>query len=127
MEVPLGNSHATNVDWEEYLCVNVDRFDVTLDCSTNYWVSGSYIYVYAELANSEEELILKARHDGYQNNQNTYYLRRFEVGISEQWYYQMGAVPGNWSTTTLRDGHRLRRALSQPPRTRSSSTRSSSL
>lgn len=96
MEVPLGNSHATNVDWEEYLCVNVDRFDVTLDCSTNYWVSGSYIYVYAELANSEEELILKARHDGYQNNQNTYYLRRFEVGICEQWYYQMGAVPGNW-------------------------------
>ena len=96
MEVPVGHSYPSSVDWTEYLCVSVDRFDVTLDCSTSYWVSGSYIYVYAELASGEEELILKARHDGYQNNQNTFYLRRFEVGVSEQWYYRMGDVPGGW-------------------------------
>ena len=96
MEVPLGNNLPSSTDRVDYLCVTVDRFDVTVDCSTTYWESGSYLYIYAELPDGQEELILKARHDGYQNNDVTYYLRRQSVTVMEQWYYKMGDPQGSW-------------------------------
>ena len=96
MEVALGNSYSSNQDHSDYLCVTVDRFDVTVDGSASFWASGSYIYVYAVLADGEEDMILKARFDAYQHNENTYWLRREEITISEQWYYKMGDVPANW-------------------------------
>ena len=96
MEVPLGHSYPSNTDRVDYLCVTVDRFDVTVDCSTTYWESGSYLYIYAELPDGQEELILKARQDGYQNNDVTYYLRRQSVTVMEQWYYKMGDPQGSW-------------------------------
>ena len=96
MEVPLGHSYPSSTDRVDYLCVTVDRFDVTVDCSTTYWESGSYLYIYAELPDGQEELILKARQDGYQNNDVTYYLRRQSVTVMEQWYYKMGDPQGSW-------------------------------
>ena len=96
MEVAVGHSYPDRKDHVDYLCVTVDRFDVTLDCSYTHWISGSYIYVYAVLADDNGELLLKARFDGNQNNDNTYYLRRNTINVMEEWYYKMGEVPANW-------------------------------
>ena len=96
MEVAVDHSYPNSQDHVDYFCVTVDRFDVTLDCSYTYWISGSYIYVYAVLTDDKEELLLKARFDGNQNNDNTYYLRRNTINVMEEWYYKMGEVPANW-------------------------------
>ena len=96
MEVPTGHTYPSSQDRVDYFCVTVDRFDITLDCSYTYWAKNSYIYVYAVLTESNEELLLKARFDGNQNNDNTYYLRRNSINVMEDWFYKMGDVPGNW-------------------------------
>ena len=96
MEVAIGNTYSSYTDHVDYLCMTVDRFDVTVDGSSSFWCANSYIYVYAVLADNEEDLILKARFDNYQHNDNTYWLRRESITISEQWYYKMGDVPANW-------------------------------
>ena len=45
-EVPIGNNHVNNQDRTEYICITVDRFDVTVDGSVQYWARDSFIYVY---------------------------------------------------------------------------------
>ena len=95
-EVQSGHTHPSNTDWTHYLCINVDRFDVTFDSDSSYWSSGSYYYMYAMLPDGEEEMVVKGRYDANQGNIHTHYLRRPSINHSEQWYYKMGEVPNNW-------------------------------
>ena len=96
MEVPIGHTNPSGRDHVDYLCVSAERFDVTLDCSSLNWASNSYIYVYAVLIDQEEELLLKARFDGFQSNDNTYYLRRYTINVLDEWHFKMGSLPSNW-------------------------------
>ena len=108
MEVPIGHTNPANTDVANTLCVNAERYDVTLDCSDIHWYQNSYIYVYAMLADGESELMLKARYDGYQSNDNTYYLRRHTINVVDEWYYKMGELPANWyddNTSGWAQGH----------------------
>ncbi|KNB42200.1 hypothetical protein JH06_4495 [Blastocystis sp. subtype 4] len=95
-EIESGHSHTANADWTHYLCITVDRFDVTFDSTSAYWYSGSYYYMYLMLSDGEEEMVLKGRYDSNQGNVHTHYLRRPSINHSEQWYYKMGEVPTNW-------------------------------
>ena len=98
-EVQSGHSHTAGEDWITYLCITVDRFDVTFDSTSTYWYSGSYYYMYSLLPDGEEEMVLKGRYDANQNNESTSYLRRPVINHSEQWYYKMGEVPTNWHSS----------------------------
>ncbi|KAK8791354.1 hypothetical protein WA171_002301, partial [Blastocystis sp. BT1] len=95
-ELEAGHSHPASRDWTQYLCMTVDRFDVTLDSTSKYWIPNSYFYLYAMLPDGEEEMVLKGRYDANQGNVHTHYLRRPSINHSEEWYYKMGEVPTNW-------------------------------
>ncbi|KNB41646.1 hypothetical protein JH06_4874, partial [Blastocystis sp. subtype 4] len=95
-EIQSDHTHAANTDWETYLCITVDRFDVAFYSTSTCWYSGSYYYMYSLLPDGEEEMVLKGRYDNYQSNVHTHYLRRPSINHSEQWYYKMGEVPNNW-------------------------------
>ena len=103
LEVALGQTLPMYTDWVQYLCVTVDRFDVTLYSSSNVWAMNSFIYIYGLLPEGKEELLLKARYDSYQNNDHIFYLRRHSIHDSEQWYYKMGEVPANWFNENTAD------------------------
>ncbi|KAK8808096.1 hypothetical protein WA171_001321 [Blastocystis sp. BT1] len=90
------HSHREYVRWTHYLCLNVDRFDVTFDSTSTYWSSGSYYYMYHMLPDGEEEMVVKGRYDTDQGNVHHHYVRRPSINHSEQWYYKMGEVPNNW-------------------------------
>ena len=96
LEVMTGHTNPDNTDVVSYLCVTVDRFDVTLYCTNLYWMSDSYLYVYGMLPDGQEELLLKTRYDSYLALDTTHYLRRHAIHSVEQWYYKMGEVPENW-------------------------------
>ena len=95
-EVAPGHSHPANQNWEHYLCVTADRFDVTLDSSSTTWAVGSYLYIYSRLPDDKQEIMLKAHFDSLQGNEASYYLRRHVIHDTEEWYYKMGDVPGTW-------------------------------
>ncbi|KAK8806653.1 hypothetical protein WA171_004334 [Blastocystis sp. BT1] len=95
-EIQSGHTHPAYLDWETYLCITVERFDVTFYSTSTYWMSDSYYYMYALLPDGEEEMVVKGRYDNYQSNVHTHYLRRPSINHSEQWYYKMGEVPTNW-------------------------------
>ena len=95
-EVALGHSHPANKDWEHYLCIVQERFDVVFYHTSNYWSSNSYFYLYYMLPDLEEELVVKGRYDNMENVINNYYLRRPVVEHSQQWYYKFDSVPVDW-------------------------------
>ena len=96
LEVPLDNDHIANNDWDTYLCTTVNRFDVTLYASDDYWSSSSYLYIYESLPGDQEAMMLKARYDNIQSNDIVFYFRRNAIENSELWYYKMGDLPANW-------------------------------
>ena len=79
----------------DYLCISVDRFDITFDTISIIWSRYTYFHMYAMLPDGEEEMVLKGRYDSYQNSIHHHYLRRPSIADSEQWYYKMGEVPVN--------------------------------
>ncbi|KAK8801587.1 hypothetical protein WA171_004727 [Blastocystis sp. BT1] len=95
-QINSGHLYPKFVKLVHYLCINVDRFDVAFDSTSNYWSSGSYYFMYALLPDGEQEMVVKGRYDSYQGNIHTHYLRRPSINHSEQWYYKMGEVPNNW-------------------------------
>ncbi|KAK8800128.1 hypothetical protein WA171_004763 [Blastocystis sp. BT1] len=95
-EIHSAHSHPASKDWTHYLCLNVDRFDVSFYSTSTYWISGSYYYMYYMLPEGEQEMVVKGRYDGYQGNVHNVYVRRPSINHSEQWYYKMGEVPANW-------------------------------
>ncbi|KAK8790590.1 hypothetical protein WA171_002112 [Blastocystis sp. BT1] len=95
-QINSGHLYPKFVKLVHYLCINVDRFDVAFDSTSNYWSSGSYYFMYAMLPDGEQEMVVKGRYDSYQGNIHTHYLRRPSINHSEQWYYKMGEVPTNW-------------------------------
>ena len=96
LNVPTGNTFPLNQDRVDFFCVTVERYDVTVEGTTDYWSSNSNLYIYELLPEGEEELLAKMRYDSLQANDMTYYLRRHEVSPMQQWYYKMGDVPANW-------------------------------
>ncbi|KNB42133.1 hypothetical protein JH06_4646 [Blastocystis sp. subtype 4] len=94
-EVAVGHTHPARQDWIHYLCIPVDRFDITIYGSSS-WSSSSFLYLYGLLPENEEEMLVKMRLDQTQNNDNEYFLRRPSISHSEQWYYKMDEVPTNW-------------------------------
>ena len=95
-EIQYDHSHPASQDWTHYLCLNVDRFDVSFYSTSTYWMSGSYYYMYYMLPEGEQEMVVKGRYDGYQGNVHNVYVRRPSINHSEQWYYKMSEVPNNW-------------------------------
>ena len=95
LNVPVGHSCTPNEESVDYLCVSVDRYDVTVDGS-QYWDLDSYLLLYAMLGEDNDELILKTRFDALKGNEHTHYFRRHTINIGEQWYYKMEDVPSNW-------------------------------
>ncbi|KAK8792628.1 hypothetical protein WA171_002581 [Blastocystis sp. BT1] len=95
-EIQSGHTHPANLNWETYLCITVERFDVAFYSTSNYWISGSYYYMYALLPDGEQEMVVKGRYDSNQNSISNVYVRRPVINHSEQWYYKMGEVPTNW-------------------------------
>ena len=96
LNVATGNTFPLNQDRVDYFCVTVDRYDVTVEGTSDDWSSKSYLYIYELLPEGEEELLVKMRYDSLQANDMTYYLRRHAISPMQQWYYKMGEVPANW-------------------------------
>ena len=101
MDVPTGHNHPGGADWNGYLCVSVDQYDVTLYSTGTHWYSYSFIYLYGMLPEGKEEMLLKARFDSDQANDIVYYLRRHAIAPVEQWYYKMNEVPANWYSNDM--------------------------
>ena len=95
-EVPVNHTHPGSQDWIDCIDIDVDRFDVVFNSTNTSWFRDSYFYLYHMLPDGEEEMVLKGRYDGYQNNVHNVYVRRPSINHSEQWYYKMGEVPTNW-------------------------------
>ena len=98
-EVPSGHSHEANKDWVKYLCITVERFDISV-YDPSYWITGSYLYLYLMLPNNEQELVTKMRYDSYQSNEHNHYLRTPSISPKSNWYYNMNTVPDNWYSDT---------------------------
>ena len=94
-EVPSGHSHEANKDWVKYLCITVERFDISV-YDPSYWLSGSYLYLYLMLPDNEQELVTKMRYDSYQSNEHNHYLRIPSIAPNANWNYKMNEVPANW-------------------------------
>ena len=95
-EIQAGHSHKSNYDWEYFLCITVDRFDVNLYSTTTFWVANSYFYLYYILPNDELEMVMKGRYDMNENTDNNMYARCPHIGHSEQWHYKFDSVPSSW-------------------------------
>ena len=95
-EVAVGHSHPAKQDWIHYICITVDRFDITVYGEGTVWSSSSFLYLYALLPDNEEEMLVKMRFDEVQGNDHEYFLRRYSIDHSQQWYYKMGDLPANW-------------------------------
>ena len=101
LEMALDNTHQAQSEVSYLLCVNVDRYDITVDSSGSYWASKSYLYVYSLLPNNEREMVVKARFDNNAGTPSTYYLRPNTITPASQWYYKMGEVPANWHSSDV--------------------------
>ena len=101
LNVATGNTFPLNRDREDFFCVTVSRYDVTVEGTNDDWSSKSYLYIYELLPEGEQELLVKMRYDSLQANDMTYYLRRHEISPMEQWYYKMGEVPANWYSESV--------------------------
>ena len=96
-EEPCGVTRSSNMDFKGFMCTNEDSFYVTLSQSSNSeWYTGSYITISYLTAEGEEEMVLKARYDPKQGNEDVYYLRRPSICDSANWLYKMGEVPSDW-------------------------------
>ena len=107
--VPIGNTHPENTEYGEYLCIMVDRYDITTDCSTSSWAKGSYLYVYSVLPGNEEDMILRTRFDAIVSTTATHYFYRSSILPMGEWYYKMNEIPESWyngNSTGWAQGHR---------------------
>ena len=107
--VPIGNTHPEKTKYEEYLCITVDRYDITTDCSTSSWASRSYLYVYSMLPGNEEEMMLRTRFDAMVSTTATHYFYRSSILPMKEWYYKMNEIPASWYSgdfTGWAQGHR---------------------
>ena len=94
-EVPVREQHPMGT-WDDYFCVNVERYDLTLNCEETSWAMNSYIYLYSVRSDGEEDLLVKGRYDGDEASEIAFYLRSPTIHDSKGWYYKMGSVPENW-------------------------------
>ena len=95
-EVPIGHDHTPSINWETYVCITVDRFDIALYSTVNAWELNSYILMYVVLTNGEEEMIMKDRFDSDIGTMNIHYFRTPTVKAKDEWFYLMGEVPTDW-------------------------------
>ena len=100
-EVQEGHSHADNVNWNHYICISQERFDVVFYHTEKNWSYGSYFYLYYILPNMEEEMVLKGRFDANENTVTNHFLRRPAIGGGQQWYYKFDSVPANWHSSDV--------------------------
>ena len=100
-EIQQGHSSPASTNWEHYLCMTVERFDVTFYSTSNYWASGSYFNLYYMLPNDEQELVVKGRYDMNENTEINIYARRPSIGHSQQWYYKFDSVPTTWHSSDV--------------------------
>ncbi|KAK8797451.1 hypothetical protein WA171_004333, partial [Blastocystis sp. BT1] len=92
-QIQPGHSQGSSGFETHYLCITVDRFDVTF---TYQAVSIIHYQMYFLLPDGEQEMVLKGKYDANQGNTHIHYVRRPSINHSEQWYYKMGEVPTNW-------------------------------
>ncbi|KNB41579.1 hypothetical protein JH06_5160 [Blastocystis sp. subtype 4] len=95
-QIQSSHSHPANTEWVHYVCITVDRFDISFYSLSTAWASNSYYRMYYMLPDGEQEMVVKGRYDNYQSNVHNVYVRRPSIKDSEQWYYKMGEVPTNW-------------------------------
>ena len=100
-DVTQGHLHNANVDWTYYLCISQERFDIVFYNTDNYWQSNSYFYMYYELPNGEQEMVVKGRYDNLVSAVNNHYLRRPVVEHSQEWYYNFDSVPIDWYSSDV--------------------------
>ena len=96
LEAGSGHTLPANEDHSDYLCVKASSFDVSIDASTPYWQPGSYLFLYAVISNTEEELLLKTRFDSYLEVPTTYSFYRNAINSFEPWFYKMSTLPLRW-------------------------------
>ena len=94
--VELDNFENANEDVVHYRCIENDMV-VSLIGSTPYWDKGSTINIYHVISKTEEELLYRSRFDSYVEPPTVQQLRVFVVKHDEEWFYQMGSVPDNWT------------------------------
>ena len=97
MEVPLNNDHAPYSSWTQYFCTDHEYFKVTLQASSyiTFWKKDSYLFIY-QYTLTDEELVLRARYDSVQGNEDVYYFRSPSIRSSSEWSYKMGEIPSDW-------------------------------
>ena len=99
LNVAYNSGQPNNKDRTYVVCATGSIYVVTLDSSTNYWQSASFMYINAVLSGDEYETIARLRYDMNQGlpedrNINT----QWAVSPTQSWQYKMGDVPANWQT-----------------------------
>ena len=82
------------------LCLTGTKYTVNVASTSNYWASGSYLYVRLMLSGSEYESVLRVRFDSNLALNTVYHFNgQFNVAPQSQWFYKMNEVPANWHSS----------------------------
>ena len=96
LDVPLGHGHPEKADKHFYLCLQAEEIRIQLITTGTYWMVGSYLQVWSMLPGREETMMLQARYDAKQGNEEEFWIRRHSILPLESWYYLMGDLPDQW-------------------------------
>ena len=84
---------------EYVICLTGNKYTVSVSSTTNYWASGSYLYVRLMLSVTEYDTAARMRYDANLSlNHARSFIGQFSVAPSQAWQYKMGQVPANWQT-----------------------------
>ena len=97
-EVVQGHSHSASSEWVDYWCPDSwsEEFQIVFYHTGNYWMEGSYFYMYYLLPDNEQELVAKGRFDHYAQVLNAQFLQMPNIEHSRLWEYKFDSVPENW-------------------------------
>ena len=99
LNVAYNSGQPNSEDRTYVICATGSIYVVTINSSTNYWQSESFMYINAVLSGDEYETIARLRYDinqGLPEDRNI--NAQWAVGPTQSWQYKMGDVPANWQT-----------------------------
>ena len=105
MSVAANSGQPVNEDWSSVVCVTGTKYEVTVSSTSSYWSYDSFMYVRSVLSGDEMETILRIRYDvniGFPSSRT--FNAQYSILPHSNWFYKMGEVPADWSTSTSTEG-----------------------
>ena len=97
LSVAADSGQTSNQEVSTYLCLSGSKYEVSVDATTRFWQSASFLYINAILFGDEYETLARMRYDANQGLAATRIVNvQWSVAPHSQWFYKMGQVPTNW-------------------------------